>query len=585
MRALGNDRWEGSFALPEIGCWRWSIVVWRDPFQTRLDEVSKRLAAGQAVALELAEARELAAEAVAGLDDDSPDRLAFEGLRRALPAIGADALALLRQTAVVPELFARVGPRHHLTPYGRDLEVWVDRKKAAFGAWYEMMPPRSQSSQRGRHGTLEDVIARLPDIRDMRFDVLYLSLIHPIGRLNRKGLNNRLEAAGDPGSPYAIGSDEGGHDTIHRELGSFDDFARLVESARSLGLEIALDFAIQCALDHPRVQEHPEWFDWRPDGSLKHAENPPKKYEDIVNVHFYGDAFPPLWLALRDVILFWIEKGVSIFRRDNPHTKPFPFWEWLIGDVRQRHSEVIFLSEAFTRPKVMRRPAKLGFSQSYSYFTWRNTKQELTDYLIELSSGSAGEYMRPNFFANTPDINPYCLQTGRPAFRVRLLLAATLGANYGIHNGVELCEDATIPCKEEYANSEKYELKVWDWNRAGHIRDDIRRINELALQMFDNVTFYNAWNENILYYSKSTPDRSDFLLFAVNLDSHAAHGAHFEVPLWEAGLADDATIEAEDLVVGRRFTWTGKVQHMWPDPNDQPYLIWRLFGPQGGGRG
>lgn len=587
LTALFNDRWTGTFVLTELGSWFYSIVAWHDPFQSWCDELAKKLAARQEVALELREACALVIAAADALDETHPDKGEFARLSSALTQPGCDVLAVLQRSEVAA-LFARSGPRRHLTRYEHDLEVWVDRRKARFSAWYELVP-RSQSLDPGRHGTFDDVIARLPYIRDLGFDVLYLTPIHPIGRLNRKGRNNALTAdPGEPGSPYAIGGAEGGHDAIHPELGSFSQFARLVEEAQRHGLDIALDFAIQCSPDHPWVREHPEWFDWRSDGSLKHAENPPKKYEDIVNVHFYGDAYPSLWFALRDVVLFWIDKGVRIFRVDNPHTKPFPFWEWFIRELHERHPDVIFLSEAFTRPKVMQRLAKLGFTQSYSYFTWRNSKRELTDYLLELTQGPSREYMRPNFFTNTPDINPYYLQSGgRAAFQVRLLLAATLGANYGIYNGFELCEAAAIPGKEEYANSEKYELKSWDWERAGHIRDDIRRINRLrrsspALKAFDNVTFYNAWNDSILYYGKATPDRSDFLLLAVNLDPHAAQGAHFEVPLWEFGLPDEASIEAEDLVIGQRFTWTGKVQHMWLDPKARPYMIWRLFRPQGG---
>jgi starch synthase (maltosyl-transferring) len=425
-------------------------------------------------------------------------------------------------------------------------------------------------------------------VRDMGFDVLYLTPIHPVGRTNRKGRNNSLVAhQGDPGSPYAIGAKDGGHDAIHAELGDFDDFEELVEAAVEHGLEIALDFAIQCSPDHPWIKEHPEWFEWLPDGSIRFAENPPKKYEDIVNVHFYGDAFPSLWLALRDVVLFWVERGVKIFRVDNPHTKPFPFWEWLIRDVQGRDPDVIFLAEAFTRPKLMQHLAKIGFTQSYSYFTWRNTKQELTDYLTELTRGPLPHVMRPNFFVNTPDINPYYLQTsGRAGFRVRLVLAASLGGNYGVYSGFELCEAAALPGKEEYADSEKYQLKAWNWNDPANIRDDIARMNALrrsspALQQFANVEFFNAWNDNILYYCKATPDLGDFLLFAVNLDPDNPQGAHFEVPLWKFGLADDASIEAEDLLSGQRFTWTGKVQHMLLDPGERPYMIWRLFRPEG----
>ena len=389
----------------------------------------------------------------------------------------------------------RAGPRSDLTAYPKLLPLRVDRRRAVFSAWYELFP-RSQSGDPHRHGTFDDVIARLPYVRDMGFDVLYLPPIHPIGRTNRKGRNNSLVAQpDDPGSPYAIGASEGGHDAIHPELGTMEDFARLVQAAHEHGLEIALDFAIQCSPDHPWIKEHPEWFDWRPDGSLKFAENPPKKYEDIVNVHFYGQSLPSLWHALRDVVLFWADHGVKIFRVDNPHTKPFPFWEWLISDMQERHPDVIFLSEAFTRPKPMKRLAKLGFTQSYTYFTWRNTKQELTDYLLELTQSGMAEYFRPNFFVNTPDINPTYLQTsGKPGFQARLVLAATLAGNYGMYSGFELCEARALPGKEEYADSEKYEIKARDWNSDFNIRADIALVNRLrktrhALQQFTNLKF------------------------------------------------------------------------------------------------
>jgi starch synthase (maltosyl-transferring) len=594
MRPLGNDRWSASFPLSEIGCYRYTIEAWRDPFATWADEVAKKSAAGQSVLVELIEVRALI-EKACQCEPDSAENREFSRLRRELDMLGTDAtsaarrLGLLLQPAIF-DLFATAGPRLHTTRYERELVVWVDRTAAAFSAWYELTP-RSQAGEPGRHGTFDDVIRRLPYVSDLGFDVLYLTPIHPIGQINRKGRNNSLKAeAGDPGSPYAIGSVEGGHDAIHPELGTVEDFSRLIEKAHEHHLELALDFAIQCAPDHPWIHKHPEWFDWRPDGSIRFAENPPKKYEDIVNVHFYRDAFPSIWFELLNVVLLWADRGVRIFRVDNPHTKPFPFWEWLIFEVQKRYPDVIFLSEAFTRPKPMKRLAKLGFTQSYSYFTWRNTKQELTEYLTELTRGPSREFMRPNFFTNTPDINPYYLQTsGRPGFQARLILAATLGGNYGIYNGFELCEARPVPGKEEYLDSEKYELKVWDWDRAGHIREDIKRINRLrrehpALQRFDNLTFYNAWNDNIIYYGKATADKRDFLLFAVNLDPHNQQGAHFEVPLWEFGLADDATIEAVDLVLDRRFSWTGKVQHMWFDPNERTYMIWQLMISGKGGR-
>jgi starch synthase (maltosyl-transferring) len=431
------------------------------------------------------------------------------------------------------------------------------------------------------------VIDRLPYVRDLGFDVLYFTPIHPIGRTNRKGKNNALKAQpGDVGSVYAIGSEEGGHTAVHPDLGTLDDFRRLVAAAEAHGLEIALDFAIQCSPDHPWIKEHPEWFDWRPDGSIKYAENPPKKYEDIVNVHFYGESLPSLWVELRDAVLFWVDQGVKIFRVDNPHTKPIPFWEWMIREVNDRHPDVLFLAEAFTRPKMMKKLAKIGFQQSYTYFTWRNTKQELMDYATELA-GPMGEYYRPNFFANTPDINPVYLQTsGRPGFIVRGTLAATLSSVYGLYNGFEVCEGAPMPGKEEYLDSEKYELKAWDLDRPGNIKDHVRKLNRIrrsnpALWDFRNVLFLNAWNDHILAYAKLTPARDNCVLVLVNLDPKNRQEAVYEVPLWEFGLPDHAAIEAEDLLNGGRFTLYGKTHRIALDPVERPVAIWRLIPPAG----
>ena len=588
MRLIENDRWRALASFPENRAYEYTFAAWPDRFRGWREELAKKHGAGQAIALDLREGEILllrtAGETRTGT---SEDRNALRALAQELRDAQSDGdrfAVLMSDQAVV--LMSRCGLREHFTRYSLVLPLVVDRERAGFGAWYELMP-RSQSGDPDRHGTFDDVIARLPYIRDLGFDVLYLPPIHPIGRTNRKGRNNSLIAeADDPGSPYAIGAEEGGHDALHPELGDFDAFARLVTAAGEHGMEVAIDFAIQCSPDHPWIREHPEWFDWRPDGSLKFAENPPKKYEDIVNVHFYGDALPSLWYALRDIVLFWVEHGVRIFRVDNPHTKPLPFWEWMIGEVAARHPDVVFLSEAFTKPKMMKRLAKVGFQQSYSYFTWRDTKSELTEYLTELTTGDCRHYMRPNFFVNTPDINPRFLQgSGRPGFRIRAFLAATLAGNWGMYNGFELCEAEAMPGKEEYLNSEKYEIRAWDWDRPGHIKSDIRFLNELrrdhaALRRFTNLTFYNAWNDRILYYGKRTSDLSSVLLFAVTLDPHEPQGAHFEIPLWEFGLPDHATIEAEDLVTGQPFAWQGKVQHMWLDPHDRPYMVWRLLAPQ-----
>ncbi|YBV95188.1 alpha-1,4-glucan--maltose-1-phosphate maltosyltransferase [Phyllobacteriaceae bacterium JZ32] len=589
MRPLVNDRWRATITFSEAGHHEFSIAAWRDLFASWRAEVAKKHGAGQNISLELEEGKHLVEQALAVHDGRTGgDRSALKALLDEVrsSASEGDRLAVLMSDDMAA-LMARWAVRVNLTESETAFPVFVDRERAAFSAWYELMP-RSQSGSPDRHGTFDDVIARLPYVKGLGFDVLYFPPIHPIGRTNRKGRNNSLTPGpDDPGSPYAIGSEEGGHDAIHPELGTLEDFARLVEAARQHGLEIALDFAIQCSPDHPWIKEHPEWFDWRPDGTIKFAENPPKKYEDIVNVHFYRDAIPGLWYALRDVVLFWLEHGVRIFRVDNPHTKPLPFWEWLIEEVRQVDPGVIFLAEAFTRPKMMKRLAKVGFNQSYSYFTWRNTKQELTEYLTELTREECRHYMRPNFFVNTPDINPYYLQTsGRPGFQVRFFLAATLGSNYGVYSGFELCEAAAMPGKEEYLNSEKYEIRAWDWDRPGNIRSDIAFINRLrqenpALRQFTNLNFYNAWNDSILYYGKFTDDFSNFLLFAINLDPHHPQAAHFEVPLWEFGLPDDATIEADDLITGQPFAWSGKIQHMYLDPHQRPYMAWRLKAPGG----
>jgi starch synthase (maltosyl-transferring) len=420
----------------------------------------------------------------------------------------------------------------------------------------------------------------LPRIQAMGFDVLYLTPIHPIGLANRKGRNNQLKSApGDPGSPYAIGSKEGGHDAIHPELGTLEDFHALVEALHERGMELALDIAVQMSPDHPWLKEHPDWFPRRPDGSMRYAENPPKKYEDIVNPDFYVDR--GLWTRLRDVFLHWMDHGVRIFRVDNPHTKPMPFWEWLIQELKARHPDVILLAEAFTRPKPMYHLAKIGFAESYTYFTWRNTKRELTDYLTELSTTEVRDYFRPHFFTNTPDINPPFLQTGgRPAFLIRAALAATLSGLWGIYSGFELCEAEPLPGREEYKDSEKYELKRRDFGAAGNIMAEIARLNQLRksephLQSHLGVTFYNAFNDNILYYGKKAPGRHDLILVAVNLDPHHAQACHFEIPLWEWSLPDHESLAVEDLLHGHKFTWTGKSQHMHLAPH-APYAVWRV---------
>lgn len=582
MAFVENDRWQGELRFALNGPARFTLIAWRDLFAQWRKEIVKKIAAGQTVSLEVTEGRNLVEAALKNPREGAPPLALEKEIRSPRDELALSETLLSQEVAT---WMKQAAPRSNLTRYAKDLPVWVDRKAAAFSAWYELMP-RSMTDDEKRHGTFDDVIERLPYVRDLGFDVLYFTPIHPIGKTNRKGRNNTLTPGPDDvGSPYAIGSAEGGHDAVHPELGTIEDFDRLVAAAHEHGLEIALDFAIQCSPDHPWIKQHPEWFDWRPDGTIKFAENPPKKYEDIVNVHFYRDAIPGLWYALRDVVLFWVKHGVKIFRVDNPHTKPFPFWEWMIGEVHEKHPDVIFLAEAFTRPKVMKRLAKVGYSQSYSYFTWRDQKWELEQYLTELTQEECRHFMRPNFFANTPDINPVYLQTsGRAGFRSRLVLAATLAGNYGIYNGFEICDATPMPGKEEYLDSEKYQIRLWDMDQPGNIQDDIRLINRLrrenpALQKFGSLRFFNAFNDQVLYYGKFDEETSNYLLFHVNLDPHNKQAFNFEVPLWDFRIPDEGGIEVEDMLHGNRFSWQGKTHWLELDPVTRPYAIWRLYPP------
>jgi starch synthase (maltosyl-transferring) len=575
MRPAGNDRWEADLALPRTGRWLYTIEAWRDAFGTYRDELGKKHAAGVDVRLELIEGCEMVSAAAARVP---ALRSVVERLARSGPGEQA-ALLLAASTAA---LMAEADQRAFAVRLSPPCPIDADRPIAGFASWYELFP-RSMSDDPERHGTFADVIRHLPRIRAMGFDVLYFPPIHPIGSTNRKGRNNSLRPAPeDPGSPYAIGSAAGGHDAIEPALGTLDDFRRLREAAAAAGLELALDFAIQCSPDHPWLTQHREWFDWRPDGSVKHAENPPKKYEDIVNVAFYATgAVPDLWVALAEVVLFWARQGVRIFRVDNPHTKSFPFWEWLIGEVRAAYPDAIFLAEAFTRPKIMKRLAKLGFTQSYTYFTWRNTKRELQDYLTELTTTDAAEYMRPNFFVNTPDINPYFLQTsGRPGFLVRAALAATLSGLWGVYSGFELCEAAALPGREEYRDSEKYQIRAWDWARPGNIVAEIAQLNRIrrhnpALHSHLGLSFLPCGHDQLLVYEKATADRSNVVLVAVGLDPHAPAAADVELPLWKWGLPDHGALLAENLLAGTAETWRGKWRRIALAP-DAPYSIWRL---------
>jgi starch synthase (maltosyl-transferring) len=610
MALLNNDRWQAEFVPMRTGRHYFAVQAWADIWESYRTGLEKKHEAGVDIALDFAEGRTLLAQALERVPSGATD--AAQTLRDALAGLGeepapsaprrsrkgAESSAPARFPAPTPEQVAvllspataaairEVDARLFETTTAVEYAVTVDRPAAAFSSWYEIFP-RSQTTDPQGHGTFIDVIGQLPRIRAMGFDTLYFPPIHPIGMRNRKGRNNSLKAEpSDPGSPYAIGSEEGGHDALHPQLGSLQDFKRLIVEAHRHGLEIALDFAIQCAPDHPWLTEHPEWFDWRPDGSLKYAENPPKKYEDIVNVDFYGaragaSKQAPLWRALRDVVLFWASQGIRAFRVDNPHTKPLPFWQWLISDVQSRHPDVLFLSEAFTRPKMMYRLAKVGFTQSYTYFTWRETKQEFTEYLTELNQAPQAEFFRPHFFVNTPDINPRFLQSsGRGGFLIRAALAATLSGLWGVYNGFELCEASAMPGKEEYLDSEKYQVRVWDHDRPGNIVAEITRLNALrranpALHTHLGLHFHTAWNDRVLFFSKATPTRDNVIMVAISLDPFEPQAATLEIPLWEFGLPDHGTLRAEDLVDGGRHDWQGKQQSVYLHPG-QPYRIWRV---------
>ena len=545
--------------------YRYTICGWVDHFSTWRHDLEKRVAAGTDVRVDLLIGAKLVAEAA-----DRADRGDVVALNEAAAAIGAENRdpAERVRTALEPALNATIEkyPDFRLaTTYDHDLRVTVDRQRAQFSAWYEMFP-RSASGTPGKHGTFADCQARLPYVAELGFNVLYLPPIHPIGTAFRKGKNNAPTAGPDDvGSPWGIGSGKGGHKAIHPELGTIEDFRRLISAATSHGIELALDIAFQCSPDHPYASEHPEWFRRRPDGTIQYAENPPKKYQDIYPFDFETAAWQSLWEELKSVMMFWIGEGVRIFRVDNPHTKPFPFWEWAIEEVRRRYPDVLFLAEAFTRPKIMYRLAKLGFTQSYTYFTWRNSKQELTEYLEEITKPAIRDIFRPNFWPNTPDIlHDYLQKGGRPAFATRIVLAATLTANYGIYGpGYELADNTPRePGSEEYLNSEKYEVRHWDLDRPDSLRGLIAKLNKIrnenpALQSDAFLKFHPADNDQIICYSKRTADRSNVIVVAVNLDPFRTQSALVDLALAELGIPPDQPFQMHDLLTDKRYTWRG----------------------------
>lgn len=578
MEPLVNDRWRGAFQVPEMGRYLYTVRAWVDRFKTWSRSLAKRVEAQQDVTVDLIIGAELIAEA--GKRAPQPQATWLAVYAEAVRAGGPDGIS----RALSPELAGLMwhyAERHFAHTCRQEFAVVVDRERARFGAWYELFP-RSTSPVPGRHGTFKDLEARLPYIASMNFDVLYLPPIHPIGRSFRKGRNNSVTAGpDDPGSPWAIGAAEGGHKAVHPELGTLEDFRHLVERAAQYGLEIALDIAFQCSPDHPYVKEHPEWFRKRPDGTIQYAENPPKKYQDIYPFDFETEHWRELWEELKSVVQFWVDQGVRIFRVDNPHTKSFAFWEWLIAEIKRDHPEVIFLSEAFTRPKVMYRLAKLGFTQSYNYFPWRNTKWELTQYLTELTQTEVKEFFGPNLWPNTPDIlTEYLQYGGRPAHMIRFILAATLGPSYGIYGPVfELCENRPLaPGREEYLDSEKYEIKFWDLDRPDSLRWLIGRVNQIrranpAFRANHNLRFHEVDNEQIIAYSKSNPERTNEVLVVVNLDPHYRQSGFITLPLEELGLDPWQPYQVHDLLTDARYIWHGPRNYVELNPHNLPAHI------------
>jgi len=582
MFFVEDDGWKGEFFVEEIGVYHYTVEGWVDHFGTWQRDLKKRFDIGQDLKVDLWTGAEYIERASGKASKEDQNKLLMfsKMIKRAKEVKDKVTAALSKEFTELMEIYA---DKTFSSLYEKELAVVVDRKRALYSAWYELFP-RSFASEPGRYGTFKDCVKLLPAIARMGFDTLYLPPIHPIGRVNRKGKNNVLKVdPEDVGSPWAIGSEEGGHKSVHPQLGTLEDFGDLVQKAKENGMEIAMDLAFQCSPDHPYVKEHPDWFRWRPNGTLQFAENPPKKYEDIIPLNFETEKWEELWEELKSVVLFWIENGVRIFRVDNPHTKPFSFWEWLIKEIKEKYPDVIFLSEAFTRPKVMYRLAKVGFTQSYTYFTWRYTKRELIDYLTELTQTEVREYFRPNFWPNTPDILPEHLQYGgRPAFMIRLVLAATLSSNYGIYGpAFELCVNEALSGKEEYLNSEKYEIKRWDRESPGHLRDFIARVNRIgrenaALQTTWNLRFYELDNDTLLFYGKATHDLSNIILMVVNLDPFHTQNGWVRVPIEELGLDAHQPYLVHDLLSDDKYIWQGERNYVELNPQVLPANIFRV---------
>jgi starch synthase (maltosyl-transferring) len=590
MTFVDNDRWRGACSFHETGIYEYTVEAWTDTFRGWQDEFTKKFEAG--IATLTAEGLEGAAliEAAAHRAHVTEDAARLRELAESIRTADDAQINTMAHSGELEVLMASYPDRAGATQYMPAPKVVVDRTRARTAAWYEFFP-RSAEGFGHRGSKFRDCLPRVDDARAMGFDVIYFPPIHPIGHTNRKGRNNSVTSEpGEPGVPYAIGSEVGGHKAVDPNLGTLEDFDWLIDQIHERGMEVALDFAINCSPDHPYVKEHPEWFYKRPDGSIKYAENPPKKYEDIYPLNFRCENWPALWAEMKSIILFWADHGVRIFRVDNPHTKPVAFWEYLIGGVRQVYPDVLFLSEAFTKPKMMKVLAKAGFTQSYTYFTWRHSKHELSEYFSELTQTTMREYFRGNLWPNTPDILPFVLQTGgRPAFIIRAVLAATLSSVYGIYSGYELCENDALPGREEYHDSEKYQFKERDWNVSGNIKDWITQLNQIrrenrALHFYDNLRFYPAGNDAILFYGKMTAARDNIILVVVNLDPFRKQHCFVDVPIDQFGSIEGDAYQVHDLLSDARYTWHGRRNYVELDPEIQPAHIFRVRRPVGGDR-
>lgn len=582
MKSALNDRWEAVLKIPSAGFYQFRVLGWIDHFKTWQKGLRKKYEAGQNVAVELQIGAAILDEVIPSIFETEKKQLASWSKELKNPGdIPAGVMLALSDEVTV--IMSKYRNEDLVSSYQQTLLLEVEGIKAAYSTWYELFP-RSASPVPGVHGTFKDVIKLLPRVAKMGFDVLYFPPIHPIGEKNRKGKNNSLAAGpDDPGSPWAIGNRKGGHKAIHAALGTLADFKRLVKEARKMNIDIAMDIAYQCAPDHPWVKEHPQWFKWRPDGSVQYAENPPKKYEDILPINFETEDWQNLWEELKSVVEYWIDQGVSVFRIDNPHTKAFPFWEWMIREVRKKKPETIFLAEAFTRPRLMERLAKAGFNQSYTYFTWRNTKYELEEYMKELTATDLRYYFRPNFWPNTPDIlSPFLVWGGENAHILRLILAATLSSSYGIYGPVyEFCVNTPHPGKEEYTDNEKYEIKHWDWDRYTRLREIIARVNRIrsqnkALHSTWNILFAETSNEQIICYGKTDPESGNKLIVAVNLDPFNTQGAHVRIPLWQMGIRYGEPYVVKDLLSGSKYRWQDEWNYVQLNPNEMPAHIFKV---------